>query len=164
MGEMHTWFTFETLSVTVFSFIFLANTKQLFTDCHFWLQNLLVSLSEDYINIGMGASDFICKGISLFWALFCFCFEAALKCIVWNWRPENVAVFHPVFIHEISHFWFKAAHKTWRAGVASASGSPLDSCLRALKRPSLTSPEDFALSASRTALESNLTSQGRFWW
>lgn len=63
---------------------------------------------------GMEASDFICKGISLFWALFSFCFEAPLKCIVWNWRPENVAVFHPVFIHEISHFWFKTAHKTWR--------------------------------------------------
>lgn len=55
MGEMGTWFTFETLSVTVFSFIFLANTEQLFTDCHFWLQSLLVSLSEDYINIWNGS-------------------------------------------------------------------------------------------------------------
>lgn len=39
-------------------------------------------------------------------------------------KTQNVAVFHPVFIHEISHFWFKTAHNM-RAGVASALGSPL---------------------------------------
>lgn len=160
---MGIWFTFETLLqfFPSFSWLILSNCLLIVTSGYkicwcLYQKTILIS--------GMGASNFICKGISLFWALFYFCFEAPSKCIVWNWRPENVAVFHPVFIHEISHFWFKTAHKTWRAGVASASGSPLDFCRRALKRPSLTSPEDFAVSASRTALESNGTSQGGFWW
>lgn len=112
---------------------------------------------------GMGASDFICKGISLFWALFCFCFEAPLKCMVWNWRPENVAVFHPVFIHEISHFWFKAAHKTWREswGCKCFRISPWF-LSKGIKEAISGVSEDFALSASRTALEPSVTSQADF--